>query len=591
MVLKAVGIHLSYAGKPVLSDVDLEVREGEVSALVGPNGSGKSSLLRILAGLQAPDRGRVLVFRRGLPVACLRAAYLPQDPHEELVAAGAASRGGGSLLESVLAGFPGFSSLERELGELELALARRRTASDREGDTLLRRYGELRERFEQAGGYGIRVRAEAALRRVGFSEEEMAAEPRSLSGGQKTRARLAALLARDPDLLLLDEPTNHLDLESMEWLESFLLGYENPVLLVSHDRHLLDRVARRVFELRRGRVREYPGNFTAYRRLADAEARRHQEEWQAQERERTRLKAAADRQMRWADRAHRAAGINDFQRRLAKKAYRRAQATARRLARLVESGVEKPWVEETVRLEAAQPEGTGGPAAVLTGVSAGYGGRPVLEGLDLYLAPGDRLAVIGPNGCGKTTLLRLLAGELKPSRGEVRVSSGLRVGYFRQELENLDPVATPFDLAARVVTRRPVVDRSGLRTYLSRFLFRGEDVFRPVASLSVGERVRLSLACLFLGAPGLLLLDEPTNHLDIPAREAVEKALDGFTGTVVVVSHDRFLLDRTANRVLELGAPGGPKVYPGNYSYYLWKRSGAAEAGTLSGDLDSCGPS
>ncbi len=525
VVLKAVGIHLSYAGKAVLSGVDLEVREGEVSALVGPNGSGKSSLLRILAGLQAPDRGRVLVFRRDLPVAGLRAAYLPQDPHEELVAAGAASRGGGSLLESVLAGFPGFSSLERELGELELALARRRTASDREGDTLLRRYGELRERFEQAGGYAIRARAEAALRRVGFSEEEMAAEPRSLSGGQKTRARLAALLARDPDLLLLDEPTNHLDLESMEWLESFLLGYENPVLLVSHDRHLLDRVARRVFELRRGRVREYPGNFTAYRRLADAEARRHQEEWQAQERERTRLKAAADRQMRWADRAHRAAGINDFQ------------------------------------------------------------------GLDLYLAPGDRLAVIGPNGCGKTTLLRLLAGELKPSRGEVRVSSGLRVGYFRQELENLDPVATPFDLAARVVTRCPVVDRSGLRTYLSRFLFRGEDVFRPVASLSVGERVRLSLACLFLGAPGLLLLDEPTNHLDIPAREAVEKALDGFTGTVVVVSHDRFLLDRTANRVLELGAPGGPKVYPGNYSYYLWKRSGAAEAGTLSGDLDSCGPS
>jgi len=572
VILKAIDVSLSYGSKAILDGVGLEVREGEIAALVGPNGSGKSSLLRILAGLQSPDSGKVLVFRRGLPVKDLRLGYLSQQAGEN------EPSGDETLLDSVLAGFSELPALERRIREISGALDARP-----DDDELLRRLGELHECFEAAGGYDVQAAVEASLRRVGFDEGDLDRPLAEFSGGWKTRARLAGLLARAPELLLLDEPTNHLDLESMEWLEEFLLDYDRPVLVVSHDRYHLDRVADRVFEIKQAHLHEYTGNYTAYVRQAEARARDHRRRWEKEERERQRLEKAADRQMRWAEEAHAAAGINDHARRLAKKAYKRSLATARRLERRIEGGVEKPWEDDRIRISLSEPGKTGGPVLVLKDAAAGYGGRPVLSDLHLWVRPGDRLIVVGPNGSGKTTFLRLLAGEPVLLGGKMHTPPGLRVGYFRQELENLEPEAVPFDLAARAGEEGRWSDglsRSEIRTYLGTFLFRGDDVFRPVARLSIGEKVRLSLACLLLKEPDLLLLDEPTNHLDIPAREAVEEALARFGGTVVLVSHDRYLLDRAATRVLDLGRPGRPVVWPGNYSYYLAKKretAGGAE--------------
>jgi len=579
IILEVVDVTLAYGDNVILDGVSLAVREGEVSALVGANGSGKSTLLRIMAGLQDADSGTLRAFRRDLPVAALRAAYLAQDPDGDA----GPDRLGASLVETVMMARPELSGLEDAL-----RLAEQRLAVGPTDDAFLEAYGALRSRYETLGGYRLRSDAEAALSGVGFARSDFDRAYGTLSGGEKTRAHVAGLLSRDPELLLLDEPTNHLDLETMTWLEEFLRDCGHPVLVVSHDRRFLDQAADRVFELKRGRVTEYPGNYSDYHRQAMAAAMCRRREWEKQERQRQRLEEASLRQMRWAEKAHEEAGINDFRRRLAKKAHKRAKATARRLERLVENGVDKPWVDDRVKADLGPPARTGSPVAVLRNVSARYGAREVIRRLDLDIKTGDRLGVVGPNGAGKTTLLRLLARELDPAGGDLYVSPGLRVGWFRQELEDLEPRATPFDLIAGVYRegvatgrlQSPAgMSRSETRTYLANFLFFGSDAFRPVRDLSTGEKVRLSLARIFLSRPDLLLLDEPTNHLDIPAREAVEEALASFAGTIVFVSHDRYLVDRVASRIMDLGDPAGARVYEGNYTDFLERKTSSAKPG------------
>ncbi len=531
-MLDALDLRKSYGGHTVLDGASFQLGEGERWALVGPNGAGKTTLLRILAGEEVPDGGEVRR-RRGLEVG-----YLRQEQEAETEQA---------LLSYVEDVAQDVSHLRAELRELEAALG--------EGETdpkAMARYGHLQTRFEHLGGYALKARAERILEGLGFSSSDFGRPLASFSGGWRMRAALGRILLREPDLVLLDEPTNHLDIVTLEWLEAHLRESPSAYLIVSHDVAFLDRVAQGVLALEVGRVVRTRGSFDQYRaerRLRAEQARAARQNW---ERRRAGTEAFAERFRYKATKA------------------RQVQARLRQLDK-DEAPPPPPPDDAELRISLPQPERSGRHVAALEDVVAGYDGRTVYRGLNLRIDRGEKVVLIGPNGAGKSTLLKLLAGVLAPRQGRVLFGHNVGVSYFAQhQLEQLDPRNTVLGEMQQLPGYRGELE---LRSVLGAFLFSGDAVEKPVAVLSGGERSRLVLAKL-LAAPGnFFLLDEPTNHLDLQACEVLKQALEAFSGTLCLITHDRDLIDRVATKLLWV-EDGRVEEFLGNYTDLLAKRVG-----------------
>jgi ATP-binding cassette subfamily F protein 3 len=533
----------SFGALQVLDDVTCAVNDGERVALVGPNGAGKSTLLEIALGTQPLDAGQRIV-QPGLTIG-----YLPQD---------AGCVGERALWDELLSAFPELTAMGDELRAVADALA-----ADPAGlAALVERQGALHERFEQLDGYRVESQIGTVLAGLGFREDQWRQAVGAFSGGWQMRIALAKLLVRPPELLLLDEPTNHLDLAAAEWLEDYLSAFHGGVLVVSHDRYFLDRVATRTLALERAHLVDYRGNYSYY--LAER-ARRRQAQAAAYERQQRVLTE------QWA-----------FVERFRASATRSTQAKSREKQLDRQVRVEAPEAElDTIKLRFTECPPSERATVTLRELRKGYDGRPVLAGLDLELERGQRLGLVGPNGAGKSTLLRLLAGREPADAGTLTLGRGVVVGYHAQDQAAvLDENATVLAELRRSMPYGWSEER--LRSLLGRFLFTGDDVHKRVGVLSGGEKSRVSLARLLLVPCNLLLLDEPTNHLDVPSREALEAALRVYPGTVVVASHDRYFLERVVDRIGAL-EDGHLTVTLGTYSTWAAKRATLAALASHSG--------
>jgi ATP-binding cassette subfamily F protein 3 len=530
----------SYGAQDVFWDVSLHIARGDKIALVGPNGTGKTTLLRIMAGLETPTAGQVHGARN------LRIGYLPQEA--ELPSQPCSERSEpGTLYEEMLTVFANLQAQQAELRRLEQQMA---DPAQREG--ALERYGEALQAFELAGGYRYESEIKMVLAGLGFPEEEQHQPLSILSGGQKTRALLARLLLSEPDLLLLDEPTNHLDLAATQWLEEYLANWKGSLVVVAHDRYFLDKVVGRVWELSFGRLEDYPGNYSRYSMLRAERMERRLAEYEAQQKHIEKTE--------------------DFIRRYkAGQRTKEAQGRQKRLDRLPR--LERPREAQKIRLSIKTDLRGADLVLVTENLAIGYQSDGALFTCpDLCLRRGERVTLLGPNGSGKTTFLKTVLGQVSPLAGRVQVGQNVKLGYLAQAHEGLEPENTVLD-EILAVQNLPLEKARG---FLGRFLFSGDDVFKLVEDLSGGERSRVALAKLTLEGANFLLLDEPTIHLDIASQEILEEVLANFNGTILLVSHDRYLINALATQVWAI-EDGELRVYDGNYSDYEEQRSRGAE--------------
>ncbi|MBM3265142.1 MAG: ABC-F family ATP-binding cassette domain-containing protein [candidate division Zixibacteria bacterium] len=517
-----------YGAQDVLGDIAWGIDAGRHIGLIGPNGAGKTTLLKLITGALVPDIGAI-----ARQSGC-RIGYLTQDPDLDSDA---------TVLEEALSALSGIHTLERRLRETEHALENA-NGDAQTSERLLARYGRLQEEFERAGGYAFQHRAEAVLAGLGFPEREYARPVGVLSGGQKTRLGLAKLLLTEADLLLLDEPESHLDMNATEWLEKHIREYAGAVLLVSHDRYFLDRTVNEIVEVERRTLNVFSGNYSRYLELKTEQLKTQTRVYEQQQQMITRTEEF-------------------IRRNIAGQKTRQAQGRRKQLERL--ERIDRPAQARRAAGFAFHTMNRSGDDVLrFEGVAKGYEGRMLFTDLSLLLRRGERIGVIGPNGCGKTTLLRLIMGEETPEDGVVHIGAGVKIGYYDQERIQLsDTRAVLNELWSAI----PGLGEESIRTVLGRFLFSGDDVFKLVGSLSGGEQARLALAKLMLENPNFLVLDEPTNHLDIRSRHALEQALDDYPGTLLVVSHDRYFLDNVIDELLVF-EPSGPSRWPGDYSSY-----------------------
>jgi ATP-binding cassette subfamily F protein 3 len=531
-ILVAERLAKSYGPQDVFWDVSCSVAAGDRIALVGRNGTGKTTLLRILAGTEPLSGGQVHRARG------LRIGYLPQ---------GASLEGEGTLWQEMMHAFASLRILEGRLHELEAAMA-----DPQRAEAALEAYAPLRERFELLGGYTYQDQTKHVLMGLGFPPEEHDMPVPHLSGGQKTRAYLARLLLESPDLLLMDEPTNHLDLQAIEWLEGHLNGWQGTVILVAHDRYFMDRVVHKVWELAFGQLEVFTGNYSHYVQQRGERNERHLKEYRAQQ--------------------EFVAKEEDYIRRyMAGQRSRQAKGRLKRLERFKEDEMlDRPHQERTISLRFQTPLRSGEKVIWSQDLVVGYEpDDPLFTCPDLDLRRGECVALLGPNGSGKTTFLRTLLGDLEPLDGYVRLGASLKLGYFAQVHSDLDPDKTVLDSILELKN----LPLGEARSFLGRFLFSGDDVFKLIAKLSGGERSRVALARLVLERANFLLLDEPTNHLDIPSQEILEEVLDGFAGTIVLVTHDRYLVDRLATQLWIIKPEERClEVYEGSWAEYAQDR-------------------
>ena len=528
-VLSASGLTLSFGDEVIFSDVSFSVNEGDRLGIIGSNGAGKTSLFRVLLGEYEADRGNVYL------AAEKTVGYLSQNT------ALAAHSSEDTPLSYLYAAFADVLALEDRIAELEAELAALPVDA---ADAIARASAALEEahrRYHDAGGESLRGRCRAILLRMGFAEEELSRRVSTLSGGQATRLVLCRLLAKEPDILLLDEPTNHLDASALTWLEEFLSAYKKTVLVISHDRYFLDRVTSKTLLLSRGTARLFPGNYSKYRLLEAEEIASQTRRYKEQQKEIARIEANIEFQRRCGQ-AHNFVTIRAKQKQLDRIDRVEAVKAPERGIRLAFSG-----------------EASGEEVLTVRKLSFAYpGGAPLFTELSFAVRRGERILFLGDNGCGKSTLMKLLVGALDRTSGRIDFGYHVEVGYYDQENRRLSEDNTVLDELAATY---PAMTNTELRSALAQFLFTGDDVFKRVGDLSGGERARLTLCKLILRKVNLLVLDEPTNHLDVAAREALEGALEDFDGTSLAVSHDRYFIDRVASRIIEL-TPGGAVDYP-----------------------------
>src|SRR6266704_2546318 len=528
----------AYAGQRLFRELSWRIPDGARIGLVGPNGVGKTTLCRLLAGLEEPDAGRISRPRE------TTVGYLSQE-----VAGGV----GGSVLAAALSGFDEVWRIEYQMEEVAAALSG--APNGAQSDALTARYGDLQHRFEALGGYRLETAAKAILGGLGFRDADFGRPLAEFSGGWRMRAALARLLLLRPALLLLDEPTNHLDIESLEWLEGFLVDYDGTVVLVSHDRYFLNRMVTSIAELGPSGVTVYPGDYDDY--LVEREARRELLEAQAR------------------NQAKRVAEIERFIERFRYQATKARQVQSR--IKMLER-VERVEVERRtrgIRFAFPTPPRTGRRVAMLRAARKAYGDNVVYAGVDFEVERGERVALVGPNGAGKSTLLRLLAGVLPLDGGERALGAHVAAHYYAQhQLDALTPTLAVLEELERAA---PELGLTRLRTILGAFLFSGDAVDKKIAVLSGGEKARVALAKMLVRPAALLCMDEPTNHLDLASREVLERALAAFPGTIVFISHDRYFIKRIATGIVEI-TNGTLVTYRGSYDDYLDSKARAATA-------------
>jgi ATP-binding cassette subfamily F protein 3 len=539
MLFRLSDITKSYGGYEVLKGVSFQVNPGEKVGLVGRNGTGKTTLFRIITGQESADTGEVHKLNN------LKLGLLEQHVDFAL---------GETVHTAALSAFKKVHDIEAEMRSLESQMVTDHS------EAILSRYADLQLAFEQADGFTYAARAESVLMGLGFAKENWDLQTNSLSGGQKNRLGMARLLLSSPDILLLDEPTNHLDVQAVEWLESFLQSYDGSYVVISHDRYFLDRTTNRIIEIENGRAVTYKGNYSDY--LEEREIRREQQ------------------QRTFENQQAMIAKTQEFIRRNL-EGQKTKQAKSRR-----------NMLERMERVEAVASEKHGGSFGLKkverTGnnvrtteeLAIGYGKKPLAGGINLSLHRGEAMGIIGGNGTGKTTFLKTILGEIPELGGKIFWGTKVDFGYYSQNLENLAPQNEIIQELRRVA---PLAESGELRSFLARFLFFGEDVCKRVADLSGGEKGRLALAKLIYSRKNVLVLDEPTNHLDIPAREALEAALDEYDGTIITVSHDRYFLDRIATQILAFTDDSSVETIAGNYTeYHDWRDAKNAAAPTSS---------
>lgn len=535
MILSVSNIHKSFNEIPVLRNVSFHIEDYDKAAIVGINGAGKTTLLRIIMGELSADEGLVTVSRDRT------IGYLSQ--HE-------AVSGENTIYNELLSVKQDIIELEQRMRSVELQM---KSAS---GDTLqqlMAAYTNLTHAFESANGYACRSELTGVLKGLGFTEDEFGRSVSTLSGGQKTRVALGKLLLLKPDLIILDEPTNHLDMSSITWLETYLLNYRGAVIIVSHDRYFLDRIANKVIEIDNTKATVFTGNYSAYAAKKEALRAAEYSAYMKQQQEIKHQEEVIEK-------------LRSFNR---EKSIRRAESRVKMLDKI--EVLEKPTqVRADMHLKLEPKYTSGNDVLQVENLSKSFGSLTLFENLNFELKKGEHVAVIGDNGTGKTTILKIINELVAPDTGEIRLGSNVAVGYYDQEHHVLHMDKTLFE---EISDDYPTLTNTEIRNTLAAFLFTGEDVFKQVKSLSGGERGRVSLAKLMLSEANFLILDEPTNHLDILSKEILEDALNAYTGTVLYVSHDRYFINKTASRILDLNN----KVltnYLGNYEYYLEKKDG-----------------
>ncbi len=516
-------LSLSFGIKPVLEKVSFSLEDGDKLGIIGVNGCGKSTLFKLILGELEPDEGNIF-FSKNKTVG-----ILTQDGAFEI-----SDLCGDTVLEQMYTAYPHHLAAEERLAELERIL---HDSARPEEETMRasNEYAELYRRYSEGGGLEFRGRAASILSKMGFDAATQAQSVNVLSGGQRTRLALAKQLCAEPDILLLDEPTNHLDIETMGWLENFLIDYAGNVLIISHDRFFLDRVTNKTLRIEHCRAKLYNGSYTASIAQYEEDRAIQEKHYQIQQKEIARQEAYIAQQRAWNRERNIIA----------------AESREKALERMVK--IEKPQAApKSIRMQFTASGESGNEVLRMRGLSMGFDGRTLFSDLNCLIKKRERVFIVGPNGCGKSTLIKLMLDQLAPTAGLIEFGYNVEIGYYDQENQNLDPHNTVLE---ELWSAYPSLPELQIRQALALFLFRGDDIEKTVAVLSGGERARLTLAKLILSRMNLLILDEPTNHLDINSREALEAALDGFDGTLITVSHDRYLIDKLATRILTL-APG-----------------------------------
>ena len=539
MILSCQNISKAFNEETILKGVSFHIEDYEKAAIVGINGAGKTTLLRIIVGELTPDEG-LITLSRGKTFG-----YLSQNQNVN---------SDNTLYDEMRGSKADVIALEEKIRETELSM---KQASGHKLDELMEAYSRLTHAFELAGGYAYKSEITGVLKGLGFAETDFSKQISTLSGGEKTRTALGKLLLLKPDLIILDEPTNHLDLNSIAWLETYLLNYKGAVLIVSHDRYFLDKIAGKIIEIDQTRATSYTGNYSDY----------------AVKREQLRSAALNAYFKQQQEIRHQEAVIEKLRSFNREKSIKRAESREKLLQKM--DVLEKPTEAATdIHMTLTPRVVSGNDVIHIEGLSKSFGSRQLFSDIDMDLKRGEHVAVIGDNGTGKTTILKIINGLLDTDAGTITLGTNVHIGYYDQEHHVLHMDKTLFD---EISDEYPYLNQTEIRNTLAAFLFTGDDVYKRIGDLSGGERGRLSLARLMLSEANFLILDEPTNHLDITSKEILEDALNSYEGTVLYVSHDRYFINRTASRILDLKEKT-LTGYLGNYDYYLEKKEASSKA-------------
>lgn len=533
MILSLNNIHKSFGTDIILENISLTAEANDKIGIVGVNGAGKSTLLKIIIGELSSDNGSVTIANS------TRIGYFSQNIEIDSTK---------TIYEELLTVFEPIIAMEKELRSIEAQMI---SADGDKLEELMNRYTDLSARIEEKNGYEYESRIRGVIKGLGFNKEESYQHINELSGGQKTRVALGKLLLSSPEILLLDEPTNHLDIESMQWLEDYIRSYKGCVLIVSHDRYFLDKTVTKILEIENGKSMTYIGNYTAYAEKKAVNREIALKHYINQQREIKRQEEVIQK-------------LKSYNR---EKSIKRAESREKMLEKMTK--VDAPEnLPENMRLEINPQKESGNDVLIVNELAKSFDGKKLFEHVSFDIRRGEKVALIGPNGIGKTTLFRIILNMTDLDRGECKLGSGVEVGYYDQEHGTLNSDKSIFD---EISDTYPNLKNTQIRNVLAAFVFTGDDVFKKISMLSGGEKGRVSLAKIMLSNANFLILDEPTNHLDLASKEILEKALATYTGTVLYISHDRYFINATAQRIIELTAEGVNNYY-GNYDFYLEKR-------------------